>query len=85
MLKNTRIIRLDKNTVGLILEQGKLLVIEKDHFVSLGKVPEDKYPIHPVDLMSLHWEIKVIIHSVLVSHNLMSESPYFDEMTSNTR
>ena len=85
MEKNTRIIRLDKDTVGLILDSAKLLVIENDRVVTMGKVPDDIYPIHPVDLTHLPWETKLIIHSVMVSYDLMFESPFFDEMTSNTR
>lgn len=79
MVKNTLIIRIDELTIGLILDEGKLLVIENDQIVSMGKVPDDVYFIHPNELNKLPWESKLILNSVMISQGL--ESPFLTEMS----
>lgn len=80
MAKNTRIIRLNSYTIGLILDSERLLVIENDRIVSMGKLPDDVYPIHPDELTHLSWEAKMIIHAAMISHDL--DSPFLMEMSS---
>jgi len=82
--KNTRIIRLDKERIGVILDPVKLLVIRNEHLLTMGTVPEDIYPIHPDELVHLTWQTKVIINAVLISHGLNSESPFLTELALKT-
>lgn len=79
MVKNDRIIRIDDDIIGLILEEGKLLVIENDTVVSMGKTPKDIYPIHPNELHRLPWQSKLIINAVMISQEL--DSPFLTEMS----
>ena len=63
---------LDEGTIGLILPGDKLLVIECNTVASMGRIPEDKYFIHPKDLASLPAEVKIAINAVCVSHGITS-------------
>lgn len=87
MPKNDRIVRIDDNTIGLILEAGKLLVIENNLVVSMGIVPEEKYFIHPIDIPHLAWETQIILNAVMIAHEIPSPfvtmQPSTDKKTPN--
>lgn len=80
MAINDKIINLSGNIYGLILPNGKLLVVENGYVASMGNVPDEKYFVPSFALLDLPRDTQIIFNGVMISHGM--DSPFLTSINS---